>query len=207
MGRNKTTHCRQIVIGNVYRPPQGNINSFIDTLELNLSNLNLDRMELILMGNFNIYFADKRNSNCKKILDLIKPLGLRQLIRNATRPSLHRDSCIDLIITNADSIEMAGVIDISLSDHLLVHCNRKLAKFTKTKCNFMGRSYRNYNKNDFQQNIREANWEEFDNCRTVTNKWEIFENIIRENINKMCPIKNFKIKQKKEPWITNELIE
>ena len=71
----------------------------------------------------------------------------------------------------------------------------------------MGRSYRNYNRENFQKNIRDSNWVNFDESATVTGKWEIFENIIRENIDIMCPLKNFKIKQKKEPWITNELLE
>ena len=32
-----------------------------------------------------------------------------------------------------------------------------------------------------KQNIREANWELFENSQTVTWKWEIFENCIWEN--------------------------
>ena len=33
------------------------------------------------------------------------------------------------------------------------------------------------------------------------------EQIIRENIDIMCPLKTFKIKQEKEPWISDQLIE
>ena len=131
------------------------------------------------------------------MVDLIKPLGLRQLIRDSTRPSLHRDSCLDLIITNSDAIDKAGVVDVNISDHLLVHCTRKQLKLSRVMCNFIGRSYRNYNAETFQRNIREANWEEYDNSRTVTGKWKILENIIRDNIDIMCPLKTFKIKQKK----------
>ena len=203
----KQPHCKQIVIGNIYRPPQGNIDNFIETLDGNLTNINIDRVELFLMGDFNIDFLEKNNPNYKKLIDFIKPLGLRQLIKNTTRPSLDRESCIDLIITNSDSIEMAGVLNVNLSDHLLVHCSRRQIKLPKIKCSFTGRSYRNYNREVFKKNVQDSNWEKFDNSQTVTSKWEVLEDIIRENIDKMCPLKDFKTKQKKEPWITNELIE
>ena len=159
------------------------------------------------MGDFNIDWFEKNNQNYKKLLDLIKPLGLRQLIKNITRPSLQKDSCIDLMITNSDNVERAGTIDVSLSDHLLIHCTRRQLRLPKVKCNFTGRSYRNYNKEIFQQNIREANWENFNASSNVTDKWDLFENIIRGTIDNMCPLKDFRIKQKKEPWISNELIE
>ena len=37
--------------------------------------------------------------------------------------------------------------------------------------------------------------------------WEIMERMIRDNIDKMCPVKEMLIKDKGEPWITRELIE
>ena len=159
------------------------------------------------MGDLNIDMLEKNNNDCRKLTDLIKPFGLRCLIKETTRPSIFKNSCIDQIITNSEIIDMAGVIDINLSDHLLVHCSLKKHTPPKTKCSFTGRSYRNYNMEAFQQGIREANWDDYNHSGVVTEKWDIFENIIRENIDRMCPLKIFKIKQEKEPWVTNELIE
>ena len=203
----KQPHSKPIIIGNLYRPPQGNIDNFIQKLEMQLADFNLDRVEMFLMGDFNIDFFDKNSSNYKKLTDFIKPLGLRQIVKKTTRPTLNRNSCIDLIISNSDSIENIGVLDINLSDHLPVICTRKFLKYPKKKCTFIGRSYRNYDAERFQQRIQEADWEEFDNSNTVTDKWLSLENIIRESIDHMCPLKNFKIKQVKEAWVTNELIE
>ena len=200
-------HSKQLVIGNIYRPPQGNIEAFIKYLEDILTEINLDRIELLLMGDFNIDFLDKNDTSYKKLLDLIKPLGLRQTIREPTRLANNRNSCLDLFITNADNSLNARVVNINLSDHLLILCSKQHIKIPKVKCNFIGRSYRNYDADVFKHNIIEANWENFDNNDTVTGKWEILEEIIRSNIDNMCPLKSFKIKQEKEPWITNELIE
>ena len=190
-------HSKQLIIGNIYRPPQGNIEKFIEKMDFKLSSFNLDRVEIFVIGDFNIDMSDKNNANCKKLLDLIKPLGLRQIIKKATRPTNNNSSCIDLILTNSDMIENVGVMDISLSDHLPILCTRKHYKIPKVKCDFIGRSYRNYDAGLFQQYIREANWEKFENSFSVSEKWENFEKILKENIERMCPLKKFKIKLKK----------
>ena len=74
-------HSKLIVIGNMYRPPQGDIDVFIQFLEHSLENLELDRIELYLIGDFNIDFLDKKDPSYIKLSDLIKPLGLRQLYK------------------------------------------------------------------------------------------------------------------------------
>ena len=84
---------------------------------------------------------------------------------------------------------------------------RKKAKILRRKCTFTGRSYRRYDKNLFQQKIRDADWNEFNNSNTVTSKWNVLLKIITNTIDNMCALKLFKIKQEKQPWITNQLIE
>ena len=37
--------------------------------------------------------------------------------------------------------------------------------------------------------------------------WEILIEAIEEEIEKMCPLKQIKIRKMKEPWITNEILE
>ena len=42
---------------------------------------------------------------------------------------------------------------------------------------------------------------------TVLDKWNCLIDITGNSINRMCPLKLFRIKQEKEPWISNQLIE
>ena len=70
------------------------------------------------MGDFNIDYMDKKDFKCKRLLELIKPLGLRQLIKEPTRPTIHKCSCLDSIITNCDNICKSGVINMNINDHL-----------------------------------------------------------------------------------------
>ena len=96
---------------------------------------------------------------------------------------------------------------MNISDHLPILLTLKKIKTKKKKCTFIGRSYRHYNKDIFQQKLREADWTMFDNSNTVTQKWNCLLKIIRMHIDAMCPLKSFKIKQEKELWISNQLIE
>ena len=54
-------HSKQLIIGNIYRPPQGNIETFIEKMDFILSSFNLNRVEIIVMGDFDI---DMRDMTC-----------------------------------------------------------------------------------------------------------------------------------------------
>ena len=196
-----------IFIGNLYRPPQGNVDNFIQTFENILTKVDLTKIELYVMGDINIDMLDKKNISTKNLVELIKPFGLRQLIKTPTRYSKDKNSLLDVIFTNSDFISRCGVSDVNLSDHQLVLTTRKKIKIKKNKCTFTGRSYRNYNKNDFQNDIINADWASFDNDHTVTGKWKEMLGIILKSIDIMCPVKVFRVKQEKEQWITPPLLE
>ena len=198
---------KTILIGNCYRPPQGNIENCIDTLEEQLTNLDLSKVEIIITGDFNIDITGKNNESAKKFLSMMKDFGIRQLINEPTRYSSNKNSCLDLMFTNSDIIAKVGVSNLNLSDHQLVMLTRKKLKTIKQKCSFVGRSYRNYDKNNFQQLIMAADWSVYDESRNPTQKWYIMKNIIKEIIDEMCPIKSFRINQIKQPWITPPLLE
>ena len=51
------------------------------------------------------------------------------------------------------------------------------------------------------------NWDELYECNNVNTAWNIILTHIMSIINNMCPLKNYKISQAKEPWVTNEILE
>ena len=51
------------------------------------------------------------------------------------------------------------------------------------------------------------NWEQFYAERDPAVCWEITENKIRARLNRLCPQKEFKVKEIKDPWISNEILE
>ena len=108
----KQPNSRTILIGNVYRPPQGNIETFIQVLEDILTSMDLSKIELFIMGDLNIDILEKKNPNTKKLLELIKTFGLRQLIKTPTRYSKDKNSCITVILVG----------QMTIQNQLLLYC-------------------------------------------------------------------------------------
>ena len=198
---------KTILLGNLYRPPQGNINNCLDLLDNILADLDLSKIEVTLMGDLNIDILDIHNNPAKELINRMKQMGLRQLIKEPTRFSQTKDSCIDLIFTNSDIVARSGVCNINISDHQMILFTRKKAKFLKQKCDFTGRSYRNYNKVIFLDRIKNADWSFLNVDMNVQDQWEYWLLLIKTELDKMCPLKTFKIKQIKQQWITPRLIE
>ena len=198
---------KTILLGNLYRPPQGDAKKCIEIIENKLSDINLQKTEVILMGDLNIDLMDSRNNIGKDLVNTMKQLGLRQLIKNPTRYSQNKNSCLDLFFTNSDIIANSGVCNLNISDHQMILLTRKKIKLHKQKCDFIGRSYRNYNKETFQDRIIQSDWTFLDNDLAIQDQWNNWLSNICKILDDMCPIKTFKIKQIKQPWITPRLIE
>ena len=174
---------KTILIGNIYRPPQGSATDCIDLLENILTNIIAYKIEVILMGDLNLDLLDNNIKSAKYLLSTLKQLGLRQLIKEPTRYSQNKDSCLDLCFTNSDIIARSGVCNVNISDHQMILLTRKKAKFTKLKCDFIGRSYRNYDVSLFQDRIKDSNWNFLNSADSLEKQWDNWLYIISKAIN------------------------
>ena len=77
----------------------------------------------------------------------------------------------------------------------------------KEKATFKSRSYRNYDKVQFQTKLCNNNWDEFYDHIDVDEAWDDMLHIIEESIESFCPTKEIKIKKLKEKLVTQELLE
>ena len=163
------------------------------------------------MGDFNINLEAKNEPNTKELIFTTKALGLTQQVQDPTRISFRNGvvtkTKIDLIFTNSDNIKDARTLDLNISDHLAVLVTRKKVTVPKEKVDFRGRSYRNYNREDFQNRLTNLDWGHFFDIRDPGVLWEIMEGRIEREIERMCPMKSFRVARKREMWITNEALE
>ena len=111
-------------------------------------------------------------------------------------------SKLDLIFSNSDCIKMAQVVDWNISDHLAVMITRKKVRIKTPKITFTGRSYKNYVKEDFQEELVEENWEESYNSQDPSKMWEIMLGKILGKADVVCPLRTYKVRGYREPWIT-----
>ena len=205
-------NVRPIVVVTVYRPPQGDYKKCCDKISEAFDNVNLkDNTDIFLLGDFNIHFKDKTTPSYRELDFMTGTLGLKEVIDAPTRISFRKgqvtESALDLIFTNSDFVSGTKVLDYNISDHLGVLVTRKKLCTKPGKIDFKGRSYRNYSKEVFQESLEEADWGPFFDLVEPNQLWNIMLNVILEKIERMCPMKSFKVDAFKEVWMTNEAIE
>ena len=167
---------------------------FVDSLSC-LENIDFGTRDIFIMGDFNIDYLDRQNEHTKKLKELLTQTGLVNLIKKNTRFSSDKNSAIDHIYTNSNMILDSGVLDVNVSDHEMVFAVRKKAKTIPETCKFEGRSYRNYNKEQFITNLNGQDWNNYGNLVDPNDIWQLFCNNIFRSINTMCPLKSYNVKK------------
>ena len=124
----KCPHTRRLYLCSVYRPPTGNVQNYIDTIDNCVKFLpHIDKSDLFVGGDFNIHYHKPRQENTKKLKFFATQHQLVQLIKDSTRP-LSSDAIIDLIFSNCQHIDSSGSLDWNVSDHIPVYVNIKKNK-------------------------------------------------------------------------------
>ena len=205
-------NMRPMVLVVVYRPPQGDCKKCNELLNEAFERANLkDNSDIFLMGDFNTNLADKNSIGVKELEFTTKALGLKQLVNSYTRIAFRNGEYsrtkLDLIFSNSEFIAEVKTLNYNISDHLAVVVTRKKEKVVKEKIDFKGRSYKNYDKQSYQNNLVNEDWGRFYEENNPNTLWDIYEAKILNQANHFCPIKAYKVKALREPWITNEAIE
>ena len=85
---------RDIYILNVYRPPSGDVDNFVNILQNVITSIRRDNTNELIGGDMNIDLLRPNSINARKILKFIKINQLKQLINTLTRPD--SNTCLDL---------------------------------------------------------------------------------------------------------------
>ena len=130
---------KDLVVGVVYRQPQGNVKTFTDVLTETVNKIRrIDKSDIFIIGDFNVNYDDVVNQGRKLLNDMESLTGLRQLIRETTRYSSTK-STIDLIFTNFNWVSDNGTFTINISDHEPIYVTRKKEKERIHKTIILGR--------------------------------------------------------------------
>ena len=131
----------------IYRArSQGN---YLKVLNNNINKIDSVNNEIYILGDFNInlyinnsYILAKKNilnnksvpSNVKSYQEFCTLFGLKQLIIAPTRVTTGSSTIIDHVLASfPERVTQSGVIDISLSDHQLIYCTRKIYRIKRKK--------------------------------------------------------------------------
>ena len=131
----------------IYRArSQGN---YLKVLNNNINKIDSVNNEIYILGDFNInlyindsYVLAKKNilnnksvpSDVKSYQEFCTFFGLKQLIIVPTRVATGSSTIIDHVLASfPERVTQSGVIDISLSDHQLIYCTRKIYRIKRKK--------------------------------------------------------------------------
>ena len=165
--------------------------------------------EITILGDFNVNYNLRHTPHFKQLKEFERDFNLTQLINTSTKSGNRNKSCIDLIFTNMDHVMSSGVLDIAISDHLPVFLVKKKAKIPSSSVPTKARSYVNYDKTTFQENIKcHPKWQMFWQIEenNPEEMWDIMYDITKENADDQCPFKNMNFHEDTPDWITKEIL-
>lgn len=139
---------------------------------------------------------------------MLNSFHLEQIICSPTRITDRSTTLIDHILVNSkDKISQSGVIPMGLSDHFITYCTRRTQKIKFNEHNVVTiRSQKNYNKDNFINLLKMADWSGIFESNNVNEAWDNFHKTFTTLLNVVAPIKTIRIKQRTEPYITSEIL-
>ena len=147
--------------------------------------------EIYILGDFNInlflndsYVLEKNNIlNSKSIPNDVKSyhefctfFGLKQLIKVPTRTTTSSSTIIDHILASyPERVTQCGVIDISLSDHQLIYCTRKISRIKKGSHKQNSSVHSNITRSIFfEQDRSKLNFPNYENYNEINEAYSDF---------------------------------
>ena len=136
--------------------------------------------------------------------ELYDLFDMKQIIKEPIRVTLDSSTLIDHIATtNCNNIAESGVLKISLSDHYLVYCVRKLRGGVKHQHKYItSRQLKNFNQEAFLSDLSEVNWEalvaDAQDIDDAVRKWTQICSLILE---KHAPTLRRRLSDRYTPWL------
>lgn len=71
---------------------------------------------------------------------------------------------------------------------------------------FSGRSYHDFNEDEFCLDLEAADWTLFDQAMNPDTAWDIMYSILLKIVDSHCPVKDYHISKKRPAYITPEIV-
>ena len=200
---------KSFLVGNMYRPSDSKV-EYNDRFEEFIDTVLNEEKDFILLGDID---KNLLNSNTDREWgNFITSLGLTQLISGPTRVTNDSRTLIDHIYTNnEDNIQSVNFEKLCISDHYGIFCNRSSHNSTdksKEHQNTTYRSFKNFDKSHFQNDLSTVPWEIIENFDTIDDIVSVWTSLFTEILDKHVPIKSHRIKRKYQPeWLTPEILD
>lgn len=198
--------CGTIKCVTIYRPPHGDLGQALKSLDCIAPFLFVQTIgEYIIHGDFNVNYSSKTCKWARELKTWELKHDLNQMIHSPTRVDPKTATLVDLCFNNVKHNVLAGVLTLTISDHLPRFILKKKLKRTRIMREFKGRDYNRLNADQIKTNLSLIIPETIENGADPDVIWNKIESTFVEIADQMCPITTFHVKDDKPPYLIGYL--
>lgn len=206
LATRQSKNHKRVLLGVIYRPPNANMMSFLDSFGSILTKLKAENKMCYLMGDFNINLMNHdAHPQTNDFVDLMYASAFYPLINKPTRITANSSTLIDNIFHNSYSNDqLAGLLYSDVSDHLPIFVLSKANTLPQDEPKtFMYRRINDQTIDCFKNKLLNYNWQELYGKADVESAYNHFIEVIQHLYDLSFPItiRVSKSKQQK-PWIS-----
>ena len=192
----------------VYRPGSAlPSNLFFDKFSALLGMVTTFELPVTIAGDINIHFVSTSNTDTSKFMEVLHAFGKNQFVSSST----HRlGGILDAVIASIHSpLQNISIIDVSLSDHKLVHWTVPWKTFAINYKTIEHRTWKHFKTEDFVSELQTSSICLSDinpnDTKTVDDLVAQFNSTILTLLDKHAPKQQFKVRQCNHmPWFDEE---
>jgi hypothetical protein len=187
----------------IYRAPDGEIDIFLDKLEILIQKLLSRNKFLLLCGDWNIDLS-YINKNQQALIDLMERYNFINTVHTPTRITKSTSSMIDLMFVNGCLYNSPTFnLDLGLSDHLAQMLSVVFYKSKSVSPITRRRKFNKHNLCKFMCILDKCSWLDVTTMHEVNTKFEIFMNKLNSAFETAFPLTQKHTRVfKKATWIT-----
>ena len=173
-----------------------------------IAKIDAENKELYLLGDINCNLLPEANTyDSSHLTNIFDIFGLSQLITEPTSVTPVSKTLIDLCITNSpEKVTNSGVIHLGISDHSLVFLTRKTHYHRNGPRVIETRQFKHFNRGKFLSDLNQLPWANVDLYSDPNDMWREWKEMFLGCVDKHAPLKLKRIRKKRSPWITRELL-
>ena len=211
----KVPNQKDIIVGEIYRPPNSNAADFVESLNVLLTKNYLFHKTCFIMGDFNLNLLNfNENTTCQEFLNVMLSLSYVPLTRKPTRIADSSSTLIDNIFVNKSFPDIkSGIIISDITDHFPIYAlvPNLMSRSSQHLRNSGIRVMSEQNLSKLREKLRSTDWSSIYNQTNSDSCYEVFLDILVSNYNATIPLqkpsrKNYK-KTPRQPWISQSLLK
>lgn len=202
----KGSNQKNVDLFAIYRPPSGNVQKAIDSVQALIENCTR-KGETLVLGDFNLDVSRQDGPKTRSLLTMTNSFALTSHINTPTRITNRSPTVIDLMFSNITHVFETGTINVNISDHLPTYLVKKKRRTSHVVSEIRGRSYRNIDWDAFREEVRQIDLTQLFHQGNPNKVWDTFYSEVLAILNRYCPVKTIRLHRQDSPFITAELAE